>query len=180
MIQYCMFNWPKRKIRKDGLKWPKHGSSEMWLCKAWYSYVHYRASKNSDELEYAKIWLNYWEKQEKEPKKVLPISEKPKEKPKRKLNQPKWDPLDVPPPANHSSLTENDEKDVDFLSSIHPTSNKSDSEIDVDDQPSSSKANKLNKQSNSSLSSWEGPAFSTRKKQSKIECSTCLCDSQKS
>lgn len=67
MIQYCMFNWPKRKIRKDGLKWPKHGSSEMWLCKAWYSCVHYRASKNSDELGYAKIWLNYWEKQEKEP-----------------------------------------------------------------------------------------------------------------
>lgn len=54
MIQYCALKWPKQKIRKDGLKWPKYGSSETWLCEALYSFVHYRASKDSDELKYAK------------------------------------------------------------------------------------------------------------------------------
>lgn len=55
IIQYCMLKWPERKIRMDGLYWPRHGSTEPWLCQALYCYVHFKTSIGSDEKEYAEI-----------------------------------------------------------------------------------------------------------------------------
>lgn len=96
MIQYCVLEWPKKKIRKDGLKWPKYGSSGPWLCKTLYLYLHYKGAKQIDQLPYARVWLKYWNNETNE--KIFALKGKQKEitepkiddeqnETKRKLNQ---------------------------------------------------------------------------------------------
>lgn len=110
MIQYCVLEWPKKKLREDGLRWPKHGSTAPLLCKALYLYLHYKGPKKVEQLEYARIWLKYWEKNETISQHILALRDKskvdknenPKEgtvKTKTKQQKP-WDPLSVLPPAS--------------------------------------------------------------------------------
>lgn len=107
MIQYCVIEWPKKKLREDGLMWPRHGSTEPLLCKALYLYLHYKGPKKIEQLEYAKIWLKYWEKEETNLKNIFALKDKSKlnekknkiegiEKPKQRP-QKQWDPLSIAP-----------------------------------------------------------------------------------
>lgn len=118
MIQYCVLEWPRKKIQKDGLKWPKYGSSELWLCQALYIYIHYKGAKKSEQLPYAKVWLKYWNKEANE--KIFALKRKQNESKEskledfqidnkqkesdKKLNQSRWDPLDALPPASSPQI----------------------------------------------------------------------------
>lgn len=121
MIQYCVLEWPKKKIRKDGLKWPKYGSSGPWLCKTLYLYLHYKGAKQIDQLPYARVWLKYWNNETNE--KIFALKGKQKEitepkiddeqnETKRKLNQSRmWDPLDMLPPASSPKIGRESDKE---------------------------------------------------------------------
>lgn len=87
--------------------------------------------------------------------------------------------MDVFPPVNvNDQSVENETEVSESLTSSYSTRIKNANEISADELPSPSNTDTITKEI---LSSPEGPAFSTKKKQiTKCECSACLCDSRNS
>ncbi|KAL2294754.1 hypothetical protein Nmel_008499 [Mimus melanotis] len=96
MIQYCMFEWTKEKIRADNLYWPEFGSFEDWICQALNLYVNSKEHFNQEESEYAALWLPKGGG-EKEGCSLYPLQTKGQAARRDQLKL--WDPLDhLPPP----------------------------------------------------------------------------------
>ncbi|KAJ7428188.1 hypothetical protein BTVI_01189 [Pitangus sulphuratus] len=57
MVHYCMEVWGGRQIRQDHLNWPIYGAFEDWICQALSIYVNCKEPFNTEESEYASLWI---------------------------------------------------------------------------------------------------------------------------
>ncbi|XP_023802470.1 uncharacterized protein LOC111943813 [Cyanistes caeruleus] len=87
MIYYCAEVWGGQELR-NYLIWPVLGTFEKWTCNELISHVERKASSDSEEKEYARLWLA--------PKVGLfPVKQK------NEIKTESWEPLDhLPPPYN--------------------------------------------------------------------------------